>query len=90
MKLPANVASTSVEELWEIYEELVELLEAKIVAEKEMIERQSERVPRFIEMRFGLARQQPQPSDYRRKRRHDLGSLFNMASSPSLSTAPQG
>ena len=40
MKLPANFASMSVEELWEIYEEILELLEAKILAEKEMIEQQ--------------------------------------------------
>ena len=33
----------SVEELWEIYEALLDLLEAKIVAEKQMIERQLER-----------------------------------------------
>jgi hypothetical protein len=32
----------SVDELWEIYEELVELLEAKILAEKKMLERQKE------------------------------------------------
>ena len=32
----------SVDELWEIYEELLELLEAKILAEKEMLERQKE------------------------------------------------
>ena len=42
MKLPANFASMSVDELWEIYEELVELLEAKILAEKQMLERQKE------------------------------------------------
>jgi hypothetical protein len=30
----------TVDELWEIYEELVELLEAKILAEKAMLERQ--------------------------------------------------
>ena len=40
MKLPANFASMSVDELWEIYEEILKLLEAKILAEKRMIERQ--------------------------------------------------
>jgi hypothetical protein len=42
VKLPANFASMSVDELWDIYEELVELLEAKILAEKAMLERQKE------------------------------------------------
>ena len=42
MKLPADFASMSVDELWEIYEELLELLEAKILAEKAMLERQKE------------------------------------------------
>ena len=42
MKLPANFASMSVDELWEIYEELVELLMAKILAEKKMLEQQKE------------------------------------------------
>ena len=32
----------SVDELWEIYEELLELLKAKILAEKKMLERQKE------------------------------------------------
>ena len=40
MKLPANFASMSVDELWEIHEEISKLLEAKIFAEKKMIERQ--------------------------------------------------
>jgi hypothetical protein len=40
VKLPANFASMSVDELWDIYEELVELLQAKILAEKAMLERQ--------------------------------------------------
>jgi DNA-binding protein H-NS len=35
----AKLASMSVEELWEIYEEISKLLEAKILAEKEMLER---------------------------------------------------
>jgi hypothetical protein len=30
----------SVDELWEIYEEILKLLEAKILAEKKMIKRQ--------------------------------------------------
>ena len=34
----ANFASMSVEELWEIYEEISKLLEAKMLAEKEMLE----------------------------------------------------
>ena len=34
-----NFASMSVEELWEIYEEISTLLEAKMLAEKEMLER---------------------------------------------------
>ena len=33
-----NVASMSVEELWEIYEEISKLLEAKLLAEKKMLE----------------------------------------------------
>jgi DNA-binding protein H-NS len=35
----ANFASMSVEELWEIHEEISKLLEAKMLAEKEMLER---------------------------------------------------
>ena len=35
----ANFASMSVEELWEIYEELSKLLEAKMLAEKKVLER---------------------------------------------------
>ena len=35
----ANFASMSVEELWEIYEEISKLLEAKMLAEKKMLER---------------------------------------------------
>ena len=35
----ANFASMTVEELWEIYEEISKLLEAKMLAEKEMLER---------------------------------------------------
>jgi DNA-binding protein H-NS len=35
----ANFASMSVEELWEIYEEISKLLEAKMLTEKEMLER---------------------------------------------------
>ena len=38
MSLPANFASMSVDELWEIYEEISKLLEAKILAEKKMLE----------------------------------------------------
>ena len=34
----ANFASMSVEELWEIYEEISKLLEAKMLAEKKMLE----------------------------------------------------
>ena len=40
MTTKANFASMSVEELWEIYEEISKLLEAKMLAEKKMIERQ--------------------------------------------------
>ena len=36
----ANFASMSVEELWEIYEEISTLLEAKMLAEKKELERQ--------------------------------------------------
>jgi DNA-binding protein H-NS len=36
--LPAHFASMSVDELWEIYEEISKLLEAKILAEKKMRE----------------------------------------------------
>ena len=39
MKLPANFASMSVDELWEIHEEISKLLEAKMLAEKKMLER---------------------------------------------------
>ena len=35
----ANFASMSVEELWEIYEEISKLLEAKMLAEKKKLER---------------------------------------------------
>ena len=42
MRLPANFASMSVDDLWEVYEELLELLEAKILAEKALLERQKE------------------------------------------------
>jgi DNA-binding protein H-NS len=35
----ANFASMSVDELWEIHEEISKLLEAKILAEKKMLER---------------------------------------------------
>ena len=35
----ANFATKSVDELWEIYQEISKLLEAKMVAEKEMLER---------------------------------------------------
>jgi len=35
----ANFASISVEELWEIYEEISKRLEAKLLAEREMLER---------------------------------------------------
>jgi DNA-binding protein H-NS len=38
VKLPANFASMSVDELWEIHEEILKLLEAKILAEKKMLE----------------------------------------------------
>ena len=38
MNLPANFASMSVDELWEIYEEISKLLEAKILAEKKKLE----------------------------------------------------
>ena len=37
MKLSAKFASMSVEELWEIYEEISKLLEAKMLAEKEVL-----------------------------------------------------
>ena len=36
----ANFASMSVEELWEIYEEISKLLEAKMLAEQKKLERQ--------------------------------------------------
>jgi DNA-binding protein H-NS len=39
VNLPANFASMSVEELWEIYEEISKLLEAKMLAEKKILER---------------------------------------------------
>ena len=35
----ANFASMSVDELWEIHEEISKLLEAKMLAEKKMLER---------------------------------------------------
>ena len=38
MKLPANFLSMSVEELWEIHEEISKLLEAKMLAEKKVLE----------------------------------------------------
>ena len=38
MTINANFASMSVEELWEIYEEISKLLEAKMLAEKKMLE----------------------------------------------------
>jgi hypothetical protein len=38
VKLPANFASMSVDELWEIHEEISKLLEAKMHAEKEKLE----------------------------------------------------
>ena len=38
MKLPANFVSMSVEELWEIHEEISKLLEAKMLAEKKVLE----------------------------------------------------
>ena len=38
MKLLANFASMSVEELWGIHEEISKLLEAKILAKKKMLE----------------------------------------------------
>ena len=40
MKLPAKLASLTVDELWEIYEEILKLLEAKMLAEKKKPERQ--------------------------------------------------
>ena len=39
MNLPANFASMSIDELWEIHEEISKLLEAKMLAEKKIIER---------------------------------------------------
>ena len=39
MNLPANFASMSVEELWEIHEKISKLLEAKMLAEKKKLER---------------------------------------------------
>jgi DNA-binding protein H-NS len=38
MTRKANFASMSVDELWEIHEEISKLLEAKILAEKKMLE----------------------------------------------------
>ena len=38
MSLPANFASMSVDELWELHEEISKLLEAKILAKKKMLE----------------------------------------------------
>ena len=40
----ANFASMSVEELWEIYEEISKLLEAKMLAEKKVLERRLDRL----------------------------------------------
>ena len=42
MKLPAKFASLTVDELWEIYEEILDLLETKILAERKMLKRQKE------------------------------------------------
>jgi DNA-binding protein H-NS len=39
VNLPANFASMSVDELWEIHEEISKLLEAKMLAEKKLLER---------------------------------------------------
>ena len=39
MNLLANFASMSVDELWKIHEEISQLLEAKMLAEKKMLER---------------------------------------------------
>jgi DNA-binding protein H-NS len=39
VNLPANFASMSVKELWGIYEEISKLLEAKMLAEKEVLKR---------------------------------------------------
>jgi len=39
VNLPTNFASMSVEELWEVYEEISKLLEEKMLAEKKMLER---------------------------------------------------
>ena len=41
----ANFASMSVEELWDIYEEISTLLEAKMLAEKKMLERRLSSIP---------------------------------------------
>jgi hypothetical protein len=38
VNLPANFASMSVDELWEIHEEISKLLEAKMLAEKKMLD----------------------------------------------------
>jgi DNA-binding protein H-NS len=40
VKLPANFASMSVDELWGIHEEISKLLKAKMLAEKKKLERQ--------------------------------------------------
>jgi hypothetical protein len=50
MSLPANFASMSVEELWGIHEEISKLLEAKMLAEKKMLEQ------RLISPNFLLAK----------------------------------
>jgi DNA-binding protein H-NS len=41
----ANFASMSVDELWEIHEEISKLLEAKMLAEKKMLERRLSSLP---------------------------------------------
>ena len=47
MKLPAKFASMTVDELWEVYEEILNLLEAKMLAEKKMLKRQRESGPKI-------------------------------------------
>ena len=45
MNLPANFASMSVQELWELREEISKLLEAKMLAEKKELERRLNSLP---------------------------------------------
>ena len=50
----AHFASMSVEELWEIYEEISKLLEAKMLVQQKKLERRLE-PPRVCRRLFGLS-----------------------------------